>query len=257
MAATTAALSSRVTFRAAPVRGAKAVSSKATARAAPLRNVTTRASIADLPKENKDCKVLVVGGTGYIGKFVVRELCAQGYDVTAFVRDKSGIGGKTDASGAKSLFPDASVKFGSVGDCDSIRANAFDDTKYDVVVSCLASRTGGIKDSWDIDYQATKNVLDVARENNANALRPPLRHLRPKATSDVPSGEVEIRGGPAGVRGHLAQHRPTHRVLQVTRGAGRVRAERWSVRHVRGRPARVVQANLRARSRQVHGTLKF
>ena len=84
MAATTATLSSRVTFRAAPVRGAKAVSSKA-ARAAPLRNVTTRASIADLPKENKDCKVLVVGGTGYIGKFVVRELCAQGYDVTAFV----------------------------------------------------------------------------------------------------------------------------------------------------------------------------
>ena len=104
MAASTAAISSRVTFRAAPVRGAKAVSSKA-ARAAPLRNVTTRASIADLPKENKDCKVLVVGGTGYIGKFVVRELCAQGYDVTAFVRDKSGIGGKTDASGAKSLFP--------------------------------------------------------------------------------------------------------------------------------------------------------
>ena len=173
MAATT--LSSRVTFRAAPVRGAKAVSSRQAARAAPLRNVTTRASIADLPKENKDCKVLVVGGTGYIGKFVVRELCAQGYDVTAFVRDKSGIGGKTDASGAKSLFPDASVKFGSVGDCDSIRANAFDDTKYDVVVSCLASRTGGIKDSWDIDYQATKNVLDVARENNAKhfVLSPP------------------------------------------------------------------------------------
>ena len=162
MAASTAAISSRVTFRAAPVRGAKAVSSKA-ARAAPLRNVTTRASIADLPKENKDCKVLVVGGTGYIGKFVVRELCAQGYDVTAFVRDKSGIGGKTDASGAKSLFPDASVKFGSVGDCDSIRANAFDDTKYDVVVSCLASRTGGIKDSWDIDYQATKNVPITAK----------------------------------------------------------------------------------------------
>jgi divinyl chlorophyllide a 8-vinyl-reductase len=113
MAATTAALSSRVTFRAAPVRGAKAVSSKATARAAPLRNVTTRASIADLPKENKDCKVLVVGGTGYIGKFVVRELCAQGYDVTALVREKSGIGGKTSVGRREGLFPDATVTFGS------------------------------------------------------------------------------------------------------------------------------------------------
>ena len=39
--------------------------------------------------------------------------------------------------------------------------------KYDVVVSCLASRTGGVKDSWDVDYQATKNVLDVARKNGA------------------------------------------------------------------------------------------
>ena len=29
------------------------------------------------------------------------------------------------------------------------------------------SCTGGIKDSWDIDYQATKNVLDVAREKGA------------------------------------------------------------------------------------------
>ena len=38
-------------------------------------------------------EVLVVGATGYIGKYVTRELCSQGYDVTAFVREKSGIGG--------------------------------------------------------------------------------------------------------------------------------------------------------------------
>ena len=160
-----AALTSRVTLHAAPVvRGAKA--SKAAATTRPTRSLTTRAAIADLPKENKDTKVLVVGGTGYIGKFVVRELCAQGYDVTAFVREKSGIGGKTDAAGATSMFPDATVKFGAVGSVDSIRAGAFD-SDYDVVVSCLASRTGGIKDSWDVDYQATKNVLDVAREKGA------------------------------------------------------------------------------------------
>ena len=89
--------------------------------------------------------MLVVGGTGYIGKFVVRELCAQGYDVTALVREKSGIGGKTSADDAKGLFPDATVAFGSVADPDSIRA-ATSGVKYDVVVSCLASRTGGIKD---------------------------------------------------------------------------------------------------------------
>lgn len=115
-------------------------------------------------KENKDVRVLVVGATGYIGKYVTRELCARGYDVTAFTREQSGIGGKTAKDGAIAMFPDATVKFGSVGDKASIANEAFGSEGFDVVVSCLASRTGGIKDSWDIDYQATKNVLDVARE---------------------------------------------------------------------------------------------
>jgi len=146
--------------RASPLR------SRSAARVSTRRAMPPRASIADIPKENKETKVLVVGGTGYIGKFVVRELCAQGYDVTALVREKSGIGGANGTSEAKALFPDATVTFGSVSDKDSIRSSV-GSSKYDVVVSCLASRTGGIKDSWDIDYQATKNVLDVARENGA------------------------------------------------------------------------------------------
>mmetsp|Transcript_3945 Transcript_3945/g.6163 ORF Transcript_3945/g.6163 Transcript_3945/m.6163 type:complete len:390 (+) Transcript_3945:50-1219(+) len=129
--------------------------------------VAPRAALADIPTDNKATKVLVVGATGYIGKYVTNELCAQGYDVTAFVREKSGIGGKTDKASAANKFPNATVKFGSVGDVDSIREDAFGTAGYDVVVSCLASRTGGIKDSWDVDYQATKNVLDVAREKGS------------------------------------------------------------------------------------------
>ncbi|MEI7749209.1 MAG: NmrA family NAD(P)-binding protein, partial [Chlorobiaceae bacterium] len=37
-------------------------------------------------------RVFVVGATGYIGKFVVRELVGRGYDVVSFVRERSGIG---------------------------------------------------------------------------------------------------------------------------------------------------------------------
>ena len=123
------------------------------------------ASVSELQgKENKDVRVLVVGATGYIGKYVTRELCARGYNVTAFTREQSGIDGKTAKDGAIAMFPDATVKFGSVSDKTSIATEAFGSEGFDVVVSCLASRTGGIKDSWDIDYQATKNVLDVARE---------------------------------------------------------------------------------------------
>lgn len=42
--------------------------------------------------------------------------------------------------------------FGDVTSLDSLRQTAFSQP-VDVVVSCLASRTGGKKDSWDIDYQ--------------------------------------------------------------------------------------------------------
>jgi len=64
-------------------------------------------------------------------------------------------------------FPGARVVFGDVTDVASIKKAAFD-KPVDVVVSCLASRTGGIADSWLVDYQATKNVLDAAREAGAN-----------------------------------------------------------------------------------------
>lgn len=115
-------------------------------------------------EENKDVKVFVVGVMGYIGKYVMWELCVRGYDVTAFTREKSGIGGKTNAMDVKVLFLDVKVKFGDVGSKELIEMKVFDEGVYDVVVLCLVSRTGGVKDSWDIDYRATKNVLDVVCE---------------------------------------------------------------------------------------------
>ena len=165
-------MSAHVSARCASMRGANA--SRNAPRTPRARTTFRRgalsvraASASELAgRENKDVKVLVVGATGYIGKFVTRELCARGYDVTAFTREKSGIGGKTGAQEAKALFPDATVKFGDVSDKASVQ-DAFKSGAYDVVVSCLASRTGGVKDSWDIDYQATKNVLDVARERGS------------------------------------------------------------------------------------------
>lgn len=45
-------------------------------------------------REPKDVRVLVVGCTGYIGKFVVKELIRRGFNVVAFAREQSGIGGK-------------------------------------------------------------------------------------------------------------------------------------------------------------------
>lgn len=116
------------------------------------------------PREQQ--RVLVVGATGYIGKYVVKELLARGFDVVVFARSNSGIGGKASADETRSLFQGADVRFGDVTDVQSLAATAFA-KPVDVVVSCLASRTGGKKDSWLVDYQATSNVLHAARAAGA------------------------------------------------------------------------------------------
>ena len=51
----------------------------------------------------QDVRVLVVGATGYIGKFVVKELVKRGYQVVAFAREKSGIGGKQSAEDTRKV----------------------------------------------------------------------------------------------------------------------------------------------------------
>ncbi|KAF6255696.1 NAD(P)-binding protein [Scenedesmus sp. NREL 46B-D3] len=115
-------------------------------------------------KPANQVNVLVVGPTGYIGRFVTKELMARGYNVIAFAREQAGIKGKMGKEDTKKEFAGAQVVFGDVTDLQSLRDTAFSQP-VDVVVSCLASRTGGKKDSWAIDYQ---NVLDVARERGAS-----------------------------------------------------------------------------------------
>ncbi|KAL4532222.1 hypothetical protein Ndes2526B_g08813 [Nannochloris sp. 'desiccata'] len=114
----------------------------------------------------KDIRIVVVGATGYIGKYVVKELVRRGYNVIAFSREKSGVGGKQGMDAVKKELEGANCRFGDVTDMSSLERVAFNEP-VDVVVSCLASRTGGIKDSQLVDYQATANAMNVGRRNGA------------------------------------------------------------------------------------------
>ena len=105
----------------------------------------------------QEVRVVVFGATGYIGRFVVKELVERGYQVIAFARKNSGVGGKQSREQVIADFPGATVRFGDVTDPASIAREVFAEPA-DVVVSCLASRTGGRKDSWAIDYPATLNT---------------------------------------------------------------------------------------------------
>eukprot|EP00238_Polyblepharides_amylifera_P010628 CAMPEP_0196579952 /NCGR_PEP_ID=MMETSP1081-20130531/25910_1 /TAXON_ID=36882 /ORGANISM="Pyramimonas amylifera, Strain CCMP720" /LENGTH=419 /DNA_ID=CAMNT_0041899685 /DNA_START=50 /DNA_END=1309 /DNA_ORIENTATION=- len=133
-------------------------------RSPPALHAVIAPQVLAAAKDPKETTVLVVGATGYIGKFVTKELVARGYNVVAVAREKSGVGGKKSPGDVERECEGARVVLGNVQDKDSTEAAfAAAGGKVDVVVSCMASRTGGIKDSWDIDYLATKNVLDVAK----------------------------------------------------------------------------------------------
>ncbi|POO02379.1 NAD(P)-binding domain containing protein [Trema orientale] len=120
-------------------------------------------------KNPKEVNVLVVGSTGYIGKFVVKELINRGFNVIAVAREKSGIRGKNSKEDTLNELKGANVCISDVTNLDSLEKSLESlGVPIDVVVSCLASRSGGVKDSWKIDYEATRNSLVAGRNFGAS-----------------------------------------------------------------------------------------
>jgi len=105
-------------------------------------------------------RLLVVGSTGYIGKVVVRTLVARGHRVVAFARPQAEEAVPKELAGAE-------VRFGHVTQLDSLLTNGGQGESFHGVICCLASRTGGVADSWHIDYQATVNAIEAARRLGA------------------------------------------------------------------------------------------
>lgn len=120
-------------------------------------------------KSPEEIKVLVVGSTGYIGNFVVKELVKRGFNVISIARERSGIRGRNDKDKALEMLNGANVCFSDVTQLDVLEKSLADlGVSIDAVVSCLASRNGGVKDSWKIDYEATKNSLVAGRKSGAS-----------------------------------------------------------------------------------------
>lgn len=109
-------------------------------------------------------RVFVLGATGTIGQAAVRALVARGHDVTALVRPQAGVAGALTPEQSAALLPGATVRVGEASDPHSLRRDGFRGERFDVLVSCLASRTGAPKDAWAIDHQAHIDALAAARE---------------------------------------------------------------------------------------------
>ncbi len=120
-----------------------------------------------MPKDSRQQskRVLVFGATGYIGQKVVEELLEQDYEVVCFSRPQAGIKAKLDKHQVVQTLNGAEVRFGDVCNEHSLLEHGFQNDQFDAVISCLTTRTGGIEDSWKIDYQATSLVLKLAKQS--------------------------------------------------------------------------------------------
>ena len=106
-------------------------------------------------------RVLVAGATGYIGRAVVRELVARGFDVVAVVR-------RLVADPViQGCLAGAELRTVDVCDTASLRKGLRGE-HFDVVVSCIASRDGNPEDARRVDRDANLNLLEKARACQAH-----------------------------------------------------------------------------------------
>jgi divinyl chlorophyllide a 8-vinyl-reductase len=109
-------------------------------------------------------RLIVLGATGTIGVATVNALVQRGHEVVCFVRPRAGAGGALGPQHIRELLAGATVRFGEITDPGSFEREGLCGERFDALVSCLASRTGGPADAWAIDYQAHVNALEAARK---------------------------------------------------------------------------------------------
>lgn len=102
-------------------------------------------------------RVLVLGATGSIGRATVQALLSRGHEVVAVVRS---------ATAAKAVLPAAAtLREADVLDAGALARDGFAGERFEVLLSCLASRTGEPADAWAVDHRAHQQALALAREH--------------------------------------------------------------------------------------------
>lgn len=102
-------------------------------------------------------RVLVTGGSGFLGSWVAQRLSERGEDVRALVRKSS------DASFLRSL-PRVELAYGSVEDADAVKKAV---SGVDAIVHCAGLvKARSEREFFTTNVQGTKNLLDAARGSN-------------------------------------------------------------------------------------------
>ena len=99
-------------------------------------------------------RILLLGATGTIGQAVARELASRGHEVVAPVRTMPDEGDRVSG---------VTYRRASVSDQASLITDGICGERFDVLVSCLGSRTGEPKDAWAVDFEANRSALLAAK----------------------------------------------------------------------------------------------
>ena len=126
-------------------------------------HITPNAVQTGSPQGMSPRRVFVIGATGTIGQATVRALLQRGHQVVCFVRPRAGVRGALAADASRQLLQGATVRFGAVTDPAALARDGLCGEHFDVLVSCLASRTGAPRDAWAVDHQAHVHALEAAR----------------------------------------------------------------------------------------------
>jgi divinyl chlorophyllide a 8-vinyl-reductase len=104
----------------------------------------------------------MLGATGTIGLATAQALIQRGHDVVCFLRARQGA--KQEASDSLKLLAlkGATIRYGDPTDAASLVRDGFANERFDVLVSCMASRTGCPRDAWRVDHQAHVFALEAA-----------------------------------------------------------------------------------------------
>ncbi|RGP39768.1 Divinyl chlorophyllide a 8-vinyl-reductase [Altererythrobacter insulae] len=94
-------------------------------------------------------RVLLLGATGTIGRAVAQTLDDLGFGTVCVVRKGSDV--PTELAKLEIVTGEPSA--------------AFKRTTFDIVISCIASRSGVPEDAWAVDYKTNSEVLKAAQEN--------------------------------------------------------------------------------------------
>ena len=99
------------------------------------------------------CNILLAGATGYIGSAVAITLVEKGYQVLCPVRRMP-----------KATLNGVIYEICDVTDAVAIKQLAQRFSGIEAIISCIASRTGGRRDAWLVDYRANMRLLETAQE---------------------------------------------------------------------------------------------